>query len=288
MSADLAYVAGSGASVCYGLATVLEQIAARKETRIKKANPSVLLKLLKQIPYLEGIALDIIGLLLVLYAVRILPLFLVQSFVASSLIVSALVDYYWLKSEITGREKLSIVMVLIGIIVLGVVAHPGTSKPISQVYEWIVIAGAPALFMVSFAVMKAKASHAASITLSVVAGLAFGATSLIARIINYHHLDLYSKTGLLVIALIIYGLLGMTMLTVALQRENINHVNSALYSSEVMIPSILGIIFLGDKVNSGQDWLLYAGLLFVIIGASLIALEQKPVLLHPKSTPHEI
>lgn len=270
-----AYLAGVGGSLCYGLATVLEQIGVKKLKHVKQMQASVFIKFFKQLPYVQGFILDMLGWVFILYAVRSLPLFLIQSLIASSLIVSAVIDHYWLHTSINRVEKFSILTVLVGIILLGVVAHPGPAKPINDFFKWIIILAPILLLFISAIIIKIKAGKMTSTIMAIIAGISFGGTSVASRILSSQHIYLKSSSSLLIIAIAIYGALALFMLSVALQRDKLNRVNSALFASEVAIPSILGLIFLGDKVHNGLYWVIWLGLILVVSGTLSLALDLK-------------
>jgi hypothetical protein len=55
----------------------------------------------------------------------------------------------------------------------------------------------------------------------------------------------------------------------------VNRINCVLYSTELVVPSILGIIYLGDKAKPGLWPLIVISLSLVIIGTIVTALDTK-------------
>ena len=80
-------VAAVAAAVCYGVASVLQAVGAR---RVSAGNP---LRALTQPPYLAGLALDGLGFAAQVLALRSLPVFAVQAALAASLAVTAVAAF---------------------------------------------------------------------------------------------------------------------------------------------------------------------------------------------------
>jgi drug/metabolite transporter (DMT)-like permease len=253
-------------SICYGFASILQQVGVKKNKHISSINPKFLLSLIKHNKYLFGLFLDLIGWLLFLSALRSLPLFLVQSFMALAIIVSAVLDHYWLKHKIIKSEKISIALVLIGIIILGLVAKPGSAPSTTEVLRWFIIAGPILVAILATIFIKIKSKQLSNTLIPILVGVSFGGTSIATRIIVFNQIDKQISQTLLVASLIIYGLIGLILLSIALQRERINRVNSLVLSSEVIFPSLLGIIFLGDGIKNKLGPLVAIGLVLVVIG----------------------
>lgn len=271
----LPYIAGLIAAICYGTAIVLEQLGAKKESKIKSLNPLHLLGLLKRSTYFWGIVLDLFGEIFILIAVRRLPLFLVQSFIALSIVVSALLDHYWLKHQIKKNEKIAIGLVLTGLLILSLVAKPGTAIATSYMFKLILVLMPIAFIILGTALVKLKTSKLNSAFIAILAGLAFGATSVLTRMLIFNQIDKQLIQVFMVISIIVYAIIAMILLSIVLQREKINRINSIVTSTEVIGPSIIGIIFLGDGVRGGLWIVLVIGLIFVCTGALFTSSSSK-------------
>jgi hypothetical protein len=269
----LPYLAGIGCSLCYGVATYLEHLAARRHIAIRSLDLRHLLKLLKQSPYLMGIFLDLLGWALFLFAARKLPLFLDLSFVAASLMVTAIIAHFRSKLKLNSEGR-DITLVMIGIILLGFIAQPSTTYVVNHYFIRSLEIFPALLAIVGVTWLRSETNKVSALALAVCSGLAFGATGIIARVINLAHFNLHTVLQPLIVSLIAYGVLGMIFLAAAFQKDTINRVNSALYSSELIIPSLLGILFLGDRVRHGLWLPLIAGFLCVIIGTISIAQDN--------------
>jgi hypothetical protein len=269
----LPYLEGIGCSLCYGYATIYEQVAVRRQKSIGSLHPSHLVRLAKQGSYIFGIVLDILGWVLFLLAARRLPLFLALSFVAASLVVSAVLARKYLGTKENSRERFAIIGMMVGLIILGAVAQPSSGHSMNQAFK-IGLESAPVLLgILGLALLRTPQRTYSTFGLAALSGLAFGGTGLVARVIHIGHLTPHFI--LLSGALVLYGALGALFMAAALQRDTVNRVNGSLYASELVIPSVIGMIFLGDRARHGLWPVLVLGFICVIASVMVIALDTR-------------
>jgi len=79
------------AALAYGGASVLQSVAARRAESGSGLDPRLMVRLARSVPYVSGLVLDLAAFVASLVALRTLPLFLVQSAVASSVGVTAVI-----------------------------------------------------------------------------------------------------------------------------------------------------------------------------------------------------
>lgn len=109
-----------GAAVCFGTATVLQAMAARAVGRGEGGDAALLLRALGQWRYLAGLALDGLGFLFQIAALRSLPIYAVAAALASSLAVTAVVAARLLRVRPTRNEWAAVAVVCAGLAMLGV------------------------------------------------------------------------------------------------------------------------------------------------------------------------
>lgn len=97
-----------GAALCYGIGSVLQADAARRTAASAGLDPRLLARLLRSGRYLVGVGADGAGFLLSLLAVRTLPLFVVQSVVASFLAVTAVLAAVLLRMPLGTRDRVGV------------------------------------------------------------------------------------------------------------------------------------------------------------------------------------
>jgi drug/metabolite transporter (DMT)-like permease len=224
-----------------------------------------------------GIVLDLIGWALFILAARVIPLFLALSFVASSLVVTAMITRFYFKTSIKPAMTLAMVAVIIGILLLGITAQPSTINRVNRSLILAVEVSLIPIATVGLILLRSHRKHSSALLLALLAGLTFGATGLLARAIHFpsHDFGLFFQVP--VLSLGICGILGTFFLAAALQRADITIVNGILYSSELSIPSLLGILFLGDRARNGLWLLMMTGFLCVAVGTILLALKARSV-----------
>ncbi len=267
------YISGMASALCYGSATVLEQIAAKRQKQISSFSLRHLYDLFKQIPYLAGIILDIFGWIFFLITARYLPLFLDLSFVALSLVVSSIIASLFMSVKSSRNEKISMAAVVIGVILLGAIAEPTAAKSVNHLFKIILELFPIPMGIFGLLMLKADKYKFSALILAALSGLTFGATGLISRIINITHFSFAALLQPLTVSLIAYGALGLYFLAASLQRDSVNRINAFLYTFELAVPSALGIFFLGDNVKSGMWLVMLLGFMFVIFGSVITAYE---------------
>src|SRR5262247_747330 len=124
----------------YGLANLLQSVAATRTKSADTLDPGLLLRLF-------GLGCQILGFFLALAARRDLPLFLVQSAVTAGLCVTALLGVVILKWRLPLAEIALLLLVVLGIGALAASAEPtkgeqlGLRGIITLIVALLVIAG---------------------------------------------------------------------------------------------------------------------------------------------------
>ena len=139
-----------GASLCYGIGSVLQAIAAADTDSAAHLDPRLLLRLLKAWPYVLGLALDGAGFVLSLVALRSLPLYVVQAVVASFLAVTAVVGAVFLGTRVRMLEGVALAGVVLGLALVSLSAAPDSVRAPGKSVEWLVLAAGVALTLVAF------------------------------------------------------------------------------------------------------------------------------------------
>ena len=90
----LALVCALVANLSYGFGTVLQATGARRASTAQHLDVMLFARLSRQLPYLAGLALDAVGFVASIVALRTLPLFVVQAAIAGSIGVTALTSVF--------------------------------------------------------------------------------------------------------------------------------------------------------------------------------------------------
>ena len=128
-------------SVCYGVGSVLQAVAAGRARTSGGLDLKLLWGLARSAPYLLGMALDALGFLASLVALRSLPLFLVQAVIASSVGVTALVAWRFLHVRLARRDAVGVVVLVSGLALLGLSAQPAAGDALPSSAGWWGVAG---------------------------------------------------------------------------------------------------------------------------------------------------
>jgi drug/metabolite transporter (DMT)-like permease len=265
-----AYLAAFAGAICYGVGSVLQSASARRVRGADHLNPKGLLDVTTRLPYLAGLGLDLVGWVLVLVALQQLPLFAVQAISASSIGITVLLASVVLKAKPNRPQLASIALMAAGLVALALAAAPDDPEPVDRgfvVAVWIAIGFVAAAGAV--APRLAKGDKGASV-LGIVSGLGYGGTAVCARALEADGGIGDVLRDPLTWAIIPYGILGIAFYAAALERGSVAVATASQYASETVVPSIIGLAFLGDHAREGLGWLAASG--FVITVAAAVAL----------------
>jgi len=256
---ELAYLAALACAVCYGVGSILEDVAAKRAADVAGA--------MKQPVYLAGLGLDLAGWLLSLFALQRLPLFAVQAAVASSVAVTVVLAAVVLHDAITRRQVIALVVMGAGLVLLAVSAAPDEPAAISDATTAALIGGVAIVGVLGWVAKSWPGDKAAGV-LGALSGLGFGGTAVCARALEADGTLWGVLTDPLTIALLAYCALGLVLFTVALERGSVTVATASQYSSETVVPAIIGLLVLGDSARHGLVWAAVAGFVLTV-GASV-------------------
>lgn len=264
-------------AILNGIAAVLEKVTADKQQKARKLRLNYWFRMFADWPYILGFVLDIGAWILTLIAVHTLPLFVVQPIVAFGVVVTVIVEFLWMHRKIGPKIAGSIALIFIGIALIALTATPETAIAVRGVVEWIILL-IPAALAVAGSITARYDNRGANTLLGALSGISFGGTAITGRMLNlsgpYWHV-LYSP---IFWSLAAYGVIGILMFTVALQRHNASIVNAASVMFDTIFPLLIGVFFLGDKPRNG-DWTIVAfGVTLAVVGAITISLSDQPKL----------
>ena len=78
-------------------------------------------------------------------------------------------------------------------------------------------------------------------------------------------------------AIVVNGVLGAALFALALQRGRVTVVAAVSYTTSTVVPSVVGLLFLGDEVRSGFALVATAGFLIAVSGAIALARFTEPL-----------
>ncbi len=258
------------ASVCYGSASVLQSVSAKKSAAGHGLDPRVLARMFGQLPYLIGLALDGIGFVAAIVALQLhQPLFVVQAIVAGSVGVTAGIAAF-LGTRLGRPEWLGLAALGAGLILLAASAGIEKNEAIGTGWYWVMLASAVPVALLGAAGLRMTGS-AAAIVLGTAAGLGFAITAIAARALQVPNPWWKLVASPATWAIAVGGILGMLLFAVALQRFAVTTVTALVLMAETVVPAVIGLVFLGDTIRAGFGAVAAAGLLLALAGAGLLA-----------------
>jgi len=261
-------------AVAYGLATVLQGVGTRR-LAVAPVDARLLLRLARSLPYLAGLALDGVGFVASVLALRVLPLFLVQAAVASSIGVTALGARIWLGARLGRREQVDLAVIGAGLLLLAVSAEAEGADPLSPPGQWLVLV--VTVLVAGFAALAARApADRSAIALAAAAGLGFSAVGVAARGIEVGPPWWTVLAEPLLWALAVGGLVALTCYAAALQRGSVTVVAAVTIAVETVVPAVVGYLVLGDRARPGFLPVAVTGLVLTLAGGIGLARHAEP------------
>jgi drug/metabolite transporter (DMT)-like permease len=262
-------LAALASALFYGVASVLQAIGARR-TPESGADPRVLLRVLMQLPFLAGLALDGLGFAAEFFALRSMPIFAVQAALAASLAVTAVVAVPLLGLRLTVGQWAAVAGVCVGLGLLGLSAGAESAKQPSRAFDWALL-GCVVLLAGVGAVALRLPKRVQAVALGLVAGFAFGVIALGARsIVDMSPLSLLRNPA--TYAVVGGGVVAFLYYTIGLQRAAVTTVTAALVIGETVLPAVIGVLVFGDTTRAGFGWVAVTG--FVLAIACSLALAR--------------
>ncbi len=282
MSVWLSVACAIVTALSYGIGSIVQAAAARRTESRDHLDPLLLVRLVRQLPYVAGLGLDLLGFVASVLALRQLPLFVVQSAVAGSVGVTAVGATIAFGVVLLRYERIALVALVFGFALLAVSAQPERATTLGTTGEWILVAGVFVVVGVG-AVCARLTDHAASIGLALCAGASWAGTGIAARVLEVPSPLWHIVIDPVALSLAAYGVLGALLFATALQRGSVTAAAALVFIVETLIPSLVGLVFLGDHTRTGFAPVAVLGFA-TTVGAS-IALARRSEPLTPEPQP---
>lgn len=246
----LALVGAVLAAIAYGAATVLQAVGVQRMAAVPR-DASWWARGRAGWLYAVGLALDGGGFLASLAALQSLPLFLVESMLASSVGITALLAVVLLGVRLSRREVGALVVIGVGLVLLAAGAHEGPARHVGTLGGWWLLAGAGLVSLVFAAGLLDRDRRRSSLVLASASGLGFGLTGIVARIFDASNPLWHTIFQPQLWALILAGAVALVAYGFALDRGRTTSVAAITFATETVIPAGIGLAFLGDGIRSG-------------------------------------
>jgi drug/metabolite transporter (DMT)-like permease len=223
--------------------------------------------------FLAGMVLDGLGFLGSVVSARLIPLFLSQTIMSANLVVTAVLGVLVLKVRLRLRDWVAIATVVLSLCVLGFTSgHIGEDVPGTAVH-WAVLGFSIAMVALGLGLIHVLGARGA-VAAGLVAGVLFGAMAVAVRVVD--GVDPFQLTVVLADpaawAVVVAGVGGFYLFTVALQIGSVTGASAALIAGETVVPGIVGVLLLGDSSAPGLGWLVVIAFVGAVGGAIAVAL----------------
>ena len=263
----------------YGTASVLQGYGARQSAtnvhgRSDNGAPSLSSTIAAMLTpaFIAGMVLDLVGFAGTLVSARLIPLFLSQTIMSANLAVTAVLGIAVLGVRLQRRDWLAISAVLLSLCVLALTAGPRGEDSATPSVHWGVLVASVAVLLTGLGLIRLLGSRAA-IPAGLLAGILYGAMSVAVRVLD--GLDPLRVKVLLsdpaAYAVILAGVGGFYLFTVALQVGSVNGAAAALVVGETVIPGVTGVLLLGDGARPGWVWLVALAFVVAVVSAVSVA-----------------
>jgi len=253
----------------YGVANLMQSVAAAKTTAHATLDPKLLVRLARHRVYLAGLFIQIFGFVLAFLARRDLPLFLVQASVAAGLGVTAVLGVFALKWKLPPTEIALLALLCVGLAGLVVSAEPHPSHPLGMAGYIALIVVLVGLAVAGFFAARLKGVRG-SVGLGALAGIAFSAAAVASRPLASIGSGHAFISDPLLYLLIAHSLVGQLLLGLAMQRGSTTAAVAAMDAAAAVPAAVVGLLFLGDKIAPGMEWI--AGFGFLVTLGAVIGL----------------
>ena len=267
------------AALCYGLGAVMQAIAVRASSRrpaldaagvTGRVDPGLIIRMLRQWPFIASLGVDLVGFVCQLIALRRLPLFEVQVIIAANLAVTAVFACWLMHTVLSWRGWTAVIAVVVGVGLLGTSAGSQGAAAVGLDFHLALMAVLAVIALGGVAAARLPI-HARTPVLGAIAGLGYGVLAVCARILpGFSPHELIRSPAAYTLAAA--GIISFMLYASALESGSVTVATASVILFETIPPAIVGVLMLGDTTRPGMTGLAVAG--FVIALASATALAR--------------
>jgi drug/metabolite transporter (DMT)-like permease len=271
-------VAAVTAALCYGIASVMQAIAVRAASRRSAAaagaagqgvDPGLLVRMLRQGLFLASMAIDIVGFLAQLVALRRLPIFAVQAIIAANLAVTAVFAAWLMRMRLELREWLAVAGVVVGVGLLSLSAGAEGAARVGSEFQLGLIVAVIGIGLGGIAVARLP-NPVRTPALGAIAGLGYAVLAVAARILpGFAPLQLLKSPATYTLAAA--GIVSFLLYATALEGGSVTTATAAVVLAETVPPAIIGVLFLGDTTRHGLTAVAAVGFALAVLSALALA-----------------
>ncbi|MFF9147125.1 hypothetical protein ACF1BN_19905 [Streptomyces sp. NPDC014861] len=274
-------VCALGSALCFGAATVFQAAAARAAAPGTGSGVDVglLWRALRQWRYVVGLALDGLGFLLEVVALRTLPLYAVGAALAASLAVTAALASRMLGVRLSRVEWGAVAAVCAGLALLALAAGREGHRSGPPGLPWALLGIAAGVLLLG-AVGGRLPDRPRALVLGLGSGIGFGVVEVAVRLLD--GVDLADPA---LWALLLGGGAAFLLLTSAFQRGAVTTATAGMVLGETLGPAAAGVVWLGDRTREGLGGLAATGFALAVAASLTLARFGEPPPPAPERTP---
>lgn len=218
---------------------------------------------------MAGLALDGLGFVLQIVALRAVPIYAVGAALAASLAVTAVVAARLLRVRLSAREWSAVGVVCAGLALLALSSGAEGTEGGSTALRLAMLGVAVAVLLAG-AVAGRLPDRPRALVLGFGAGTGFGVVEVSVRLIDgVTPGELVTNPA--VYALLLGGGAAFLLLTSAFQRGSVTTATAGMVIGETIGPALVGVVWLGDRTRAGLGWLTVVGFAVAVAGALALA-----------------
>lgn len=234
-------------------------------TRTSKGRPLAL-----QPRYLIGLVVDGLAWGCTVVALRNMPVFAVQAILGGSIALTALAVRWIWGTRLRVPDRFAIGGCVVGLVLIAGSAGDGVPHGGNEAADIVLGIAAFVLAGVVIALYNSRQAW----PLALVAGLGFGGTSLAVRSVEvgtgpFDPLALLAQPALYLV--IGFWLVGLVAFSRALARGNVAGVTAVFTVVEVVVPGLVAMALLDDKIREGWTAVFVVGLVLAVAGVIVLA-----------------
>ncbi|WP_456789457.1 hypothetical protein [Cellulomonas sp. P5_C5] len=249
-----------GSALAYGASTLMQAVATRRAHGLA----AVLTPLV-----IGAFVVDGLGFALSLLALNNLPLFVVQSIMASMLVVVVIGARFILHARMRRLDVAAVVVVIVALVLIGLGSgeQPAVAPPES--FERAMLVATGVLVVAALASYRSGPGW----LLAAIAGLGFSGAAIAARA-SHHHDGIWATVWQpMTVCIVVGGIVGALWYLRALERLAVGPSAAILSVIEVVVPGAVGVLVLGDTVANGMLPGVIVGLVLAITGCVVLAMS---------------
>lgn len=264
---------GLAAAICFALASVLQQRAAKQQERRRVLDPRLLARLSRTRLWLFGWIPDGAAVVLQALALRYGPLTLVQPLLTSGLFLAVLIEAPLDRRRVRARELTGITVGLLGVAAFLIAADPGAGVTQPSARAWYAVAAGAGLAITGSVLASLRVPESArAALLGVATGVAYGvAAALLKAVVSRYHGSLpHVLLDWRTVLLVLVALLGMLLNQNAFQSGRIAAPLTALTLTNPITSVIIGLTAFREMPSVSPPRIVVLGVAAIAIACGVV------------------